>query len=162
MRGHNAGGLQPYFNPRTPRGVRPLFLASHSGRQAFQSTHPSRGATNSTINIIVAVYFNPRTPRGVRQRKTAGTTGNGISIHAPLAGCDRKELSERAMRGFQSTHPSRGATCRQFVAVFAWRYFNPRTPRGVRRLLCAGCFCQYNFNPRTPRGVRRLGGHIQT
>ena len=83
---------------------------SRSG--AFQSTHPSRGATTEV---------------GVMANK------HKISIHAPLAGCDyaaryagkihgnfnprtprgvRPDRQYHAVlpRGFQSTHPSRGAT----------------------------------------------------
>ena len=56
-----------------------------------------------------------------------------ISIHAPREGCD------------------------PMTPVTRWpsRYFNPRTPRGVRRKssLMAGLTITY-FNPRTPRGVR--------
>ena len=35
-------------------------------------------------------------------------------------------------------------------------YFNPRTPRGVRRHARPNSIFVSNFNPRTPRGVRRL------
>ena len=55
-----------------------------------------------------------------------------ISIHAPLAGCDRRRT---------------GIPCTAF-------HFNPRTPCGVRhhgRRIAAG---ENNFNPRTPCGVR--------
>ena len=102
--------------------------------QAFQSTHPLRGATVATVTI---------------------TDKDGISIHAPLAGCDMPYTADVTMSGtFQSTHPLRGATeletalakaleisihaplagCdqRQAPAVHARVYFNPRTPCGVR------------------------------
>ena len=61
------------FNPRTPRGVR------HSGphplptSDAFQSTHPARGAT--------------RVPQGNPTQPSA------VSIHAPRAGCDGNDRS---------------------------------------------------------------------
>ena len=60
-----------------------------------------------------------------------------ISIHAPREGCD------------------------PMTPVTRWpsRYFNPRTPRGVRRgdgLAEPGG--HGDFNPRTPRGVRRAAG----
>ena len=80
--------------------------------------------------------FNPRTPRGVRQ------------FHQP---------SYSATGGFQSTHPARGATstsnssrARIAISIHApregcdrmgahtqsdGRYFNPRTPRGVRLVI---------------------------
>ena len=55
------------FNPRTPCGVRPLLIAHAICGSEFQSTHPLRGATGR-YNMLA-----------LKQ---------GISIHAPLAGCD--------------------------------------------------------------------------
>ena len=100
------------FNPRTPCGVRHAMERERCGGQAFQSTHPLRGATART------------------QIERSGTH---ISIHAPLAGCDVCPAAERttaenfnprtpcgvrlpcrlklhAVKLFQSTHPLRGAT----------------------------------------------------
>ena len=84
-------------------------------RKKFQSTHPLRGAT----------IGNPRSLQ----------TTSGISIHAPLAGCD----------------------CESCAACVTHLDFNPRTPCGVR-LHGAGTKLQIycNFNPRTPCGVRLL------
>ena len=60
---------------------------------------------------IKATNFNPRTPCGVRLACTYNRFGSvEISIHAPLAGCDKGTAGR-------------------------WRYhrdFNPRTPCGVR------------------------------
>ena len=56
-----------HFNPRTPCGVRPNKFTPLSTPAIFQSTHPLRGATDAA-----AVFW----------------CGRGISIHAPLAGCD--------------------------------------------------------------------------
>ena len=104
-----------------------------------------------------------------------------ISIHAPREGCDgpRYRSHGGALR-FQSTHPARGATGRFRTGALFPRYFNPRTPRGVRRIGYGGVYipcdisihapregcdcaerCGYalwhlHFNPRTPRGVRRF------
>ena len=78
-----------HFNPRTPCGVRPDGSPGYISPFGFQSTHPLRGATPGRA--------------GPPQRA-------GISIHAPLAGCDRN-----VPRG----HRHR-------------RDFNPRTPCGVR------------------------------
>ena len=123
------------FNPRTPHGVRPLAPDSPAVSTVFQSTHPSRGATcpsNSRIAcIIISIHapltgcdprrnrypqpptnFNPRTPHGVR-RLSGLSLGvhNCISIHAPLTGCDCSCIGAASdIAGFQSTHPSRGAT----------------------------------------------------
>ena len=149
-----------YFNPRTPCGVR-LQRRQPLGRDnAFQSTHPLRGATCQcsggwyswpviSIHAPLAgcddklsgsgsggAYFNPRTPCGVRRDDYCR---NGccprISIHAPLAGCDAAERLKNAQAAeFQSTHPLRGATRRIKHNTRNTRYFNPRTPCGVRLL----------------------------
>ena len=170
------------FNPRTPRGVRPLasrldsagcVISIHAPREGcdakdyqgmvelmeFQSTHPARGAT-STIHSTAAMIanFNPRTPRGVRpDAKCFMGSALMISIHAPREGCDPSQRTARLYAG----------------------YFNPRTPRGVRRMAAQilrgfsiisihtpreGCDeliqtfgdLDEDFNPHTPRGVRRL------
>ena len=107
---------------------------SHGPALKFQSTHPARGATFSSCQLISippisihapregcdaflprsgrpADHFNPRTPRGVRLQAFSA-------------------LKEE--REFQSTHPARGATG-LLPYTRSWsRYFNPRTPRGVR------------------------------
>ena len=91
------GARQDYFNPRTPRGVRLLVavvgpgrlnISIHAPREGcdtdfravrvqkfqFQSTHPARGATDSTIRYPGdSVNFNPRTPRGVRPGRRGAT-----------------------------------------------------------------------------------------
>ncbi len=99
--------------------------------------------------------FNPRTPCGVRPSSTGS-----------LCTC----------RIFQSTHPMRGATQRHSgrqprssISIHAphagcdgtaWevavpeRYFNPRTPCGVRRIRRSCSRPRGHFNPRTPCGVR--------
>ena len=55
---------------------------------------------------------------------------------------------------FQSTHPARGATCLSRFKRICISYFNPRTPRGVRRQSRLFRPGGWDFNPRTPRGVR--------
>ena len=124
------------FNPRTPRGVRPQ--PSNELPPCYTiSIHAPREGCDIFIHFYTTylLYFNPRTPRGVRRLRIIC-----ISLH---------HLT------FQSTHPARGATRRLPVAgrpvgisIHApregcdyykskrpsWsRYFNPRTPRGVRR-----------------------------
>ena len=148
------------FNPRTPRGVRPCRDLFPKRKQLFQSTHPAWGATAFYFLITVEFW-------GFQSTHPAwGATDDGalvhlqydISIHAPRVGCDSGP--------FQSFHCS--------------LYFNPRTPRGVRRIgggVSGGIwifqsthpawgataisrrrrFHRRNFNPRTPRGVRRPG-----
>ena len=155
--GFSVNGLV-YFNPRTHRGVRQLFvvwahrllnISIHApivgcdlgGSQSrhwsliFQSTHPSWGATIPS---------------------TSRTRSSWISIHAPIVGCDKNVGT--------------------FLLIFS--YFNPRTHRGVRQYTLdttpyttkisihapiVGCDSiaifkiptTTDFNPRTHRGVRR-------
>ena len=80
---------QKNFNPRTPCGVRPKCWSACVPSNIFQSTHPLRGATERFASTFLS---------------------ENISIHAPLAGCDRDTLS--------------------FPTILS--YFNPRTPCGVR------------------------------
>ena len=55
---------------------------------------------------------------------------------------------------FQSTRPSRGATCRSHFRPSRSRDFNPRAPRGARQLTLIRLLPLLNFNPRAPRGAR--------
>ena len=133
----------------------PVLFAHHCLQLQF--THPMRGATkkiygwppapNTSIHAphagcdtiserspAVSLHFNPRTPCGVRQ-------GEVIYIYTIVL--------------LQSTRPMRGATCcvnlydRQVFGTsihaphvgcdpiisdrkYSFRYFNPRTPCGVR------------------------------
>ena len=123
--------------------------------------------------------FNPRTPCDSRLCGT-NIRVNQISIHAPLAGCDREQhrRSRSPRENFNPRTPC-GVRPQRGSRHKAQRDFNPRTPCGVRRIvvtICikiyhisihaplAGCdkspehgwMCKRNFNPRTPCGVRPL------
>ena len=125
---------------------------------AFQSTHPLRGATGLVGGSAVGIV---------------------ISIHAPLAGCDRpgKGTDRSAQTDFNprtpcgvrlgvldiafqgsniSIHaPLAGCDASCVVCSCCTSYFNPRTPCGVRPCTSrsAAALSSY-FNPRTPCGVR--------
>ena len=128
------------FDPRTPCGVRLFPVKQAVTVAAFQSTHPMRGAT---LDLCLSGLISQ------------------ISIHAPHAGCDTCAQkytytgfafqSTHPMRGatpfrrtstavfpFQSTHPMRGATSSSFCPCRYTRYFNPRTPCGVRHAFFDG------------------------
>ncbi len=105
-----------------------------------------------------------------------------ISIHAPHTGCDTyPPLHGTKNNKFQSTHPTRGATCQAVWVGVDCLNFNPRTPHGVRPLAVgirarviifqsthptrgATVIPQLYirrplyFNPRTPHGVRLRDG----
>ena len=126
----------PYFNPRTPRGVRQRHPLHSSYDRQFQSTHPARGATVTPYQSrSSSVIFQSTHP-------ARGATGyificwffDEISIHAPREGCDKAvQYWPYSSRLFQSTHPARGATSQLWKHLGASGYFNPRTPRGVRQ-----------------------------
>ena len=80
----------------------------------------------------------------------------GISIHAPREGCDQAKV-DTDLTAYISIHaPREGCDISAPYLSTSSMDFNPRTPRGVRRLLRDGGSTQHqhNFNPRTPRGVR--------
>ena len=102
-----------YFNPRTPCGVRLtgilfllifiVFQSTHPLRGAtqllcgllclllFQSTHPLRGATIviALITISLGIFQSTHPLRGATAQTGVKCILIFISIHAPLAGCDK-------------------------------------------------------------------------
>ena len=162
LAGCDAAGRRPRklcrnFNPRTPCGVRLYGGGAERSACKFQSTHPLRGATWTKYRKHIRPKFQSTHPlRGATGIGNQRPDRVGISIHAPLAGCDRREHPASPVHG----------------------YFNPRTPCGVRpscRVETCGGFvvisihaplagCDLlnsalmssfsNFNPRTPCGVR--------
>ena len=123
----------------------------------FQSTHPSRGATQPLFvcgqHQLISIHaplagcdtmirissrpmsdFNPRTPRGVRHNSQIETfSGTAFQSTHPSRGATKLLICDRNLVVFQSTHPSRGATL-TIAVILTLRHFNPRTPRGVRHL----------------------------
>ena len=172
-------GSWSHFNPRTPCGVRPEKRGAKNSPLTFQSTHPSRGATDCVRNLIDAQIISIHAPLvGCDAGQRDAGLAHAISIHAPLAGCDWITMAESVPAViFQSTHPLRGATLSSPSPALPATHFNPRTPCGVRPALMLGmgvyfcisihaplagcdsgsrtsCGSWSHFNPRTPRGVR--------
>ena len=87
-------------------------------------------------------------------------TGRTISIHAPLAGCDAATGDfPRRRCAFQSTHPLRGATSSLGLLRCRKQYFNPRTPCGVRPRAARGASSDKIFQSTHPlRGATRGDG----
>ena len=147
------------FNPRTPRGVRPICKRQWNLATVFQSTHPAWGATDDVADFLRTLrQFQSTHPAwGATTSRRDGGGAWEISIHAPRVGCDRRER----------------------LNPFSWNNFNPRTPRGVRpafsvlfnctvaisihaprvgcdQIAIIPCAGSRHFNPRTPRGVRPM------
>ena len=128
-------GRRKYFNPRTPCGVRLAHLGEQSVLNKISIHAPHAGCDGRRLTVsFFEWYFNPRTPCGVRRaQQRAKNQSDHISIHAPHAGCDYFILTiAPSAFTFQSTHPMRGATRFLLARACSSRYFNPRTPCGVR------------------------------
>ena len=95
------------------RGATAAMCLSAARPSIFQSTHPVRGATRATTTR------RPTQPKFQSTHPVRGATRYGVdvadegesSIHAPREGCDSCMTWRSGLRS----------------------YFNPRTPRGVRR-----------------------------
>ena len=141
----------------------PVWGATHKRRNQprvllFQSTRPAWGATrcrdrrrhvreisihaprvgrdiNTRIYFFASMDFNPRAPRGARR---------GLRLAIPI------------LAKFQSTRPAWGATVSTRFKVRSERIsiHAPRVGRDSDELDVI-CYSEY-FNPRAPRGARRM------
>ena len=128
---------------------------------SFQSTYPVRGATRQRYRHDHPAHISIHVPRAGcdRPRSSCPDPARAISIHVPRAGCDRN-AGELLLQGgisihvpragcdliptaiafhlitFQSTYPVRGATTVSPGRPSSTANFNPRTPCGVRPLVC--------------------------
>ena len=103
-----------YFNPRTPRGVRPSCAACSVSYVAISTHAPLAGCD---IMLILCAsftrYFNPRTPRGVRPVfPFLSICKIHFNPRTPRGVRPVRRLAFPRFRPFQPTHPSRGATFR--------------------------------------------------
>ena len=103
-----------HFNPRTPRGVRPVVCPRRELVSLFQSTHPSRGATLVTLVTCTpfGVFQSTHPSRGATSSDSNLWISSSVfqSTH-PLRGATSTVFSAWASPWvFQSTHPLRGAT----------------------------------------------------
>ena len=84
--------------------------------------------------------------------------GRPISIHAPLAGCDPGgQVLQICARRISIHAPLAGCDGHRRWFPMPPSYFNPRTPCGVRLASPLYVPVTPNFNPRTPCGVRQDG-----
>ena len=193
------------FNPRSPRGERHSAVFAFQLIYVFQPALPARGATSAPISCspCMIANFNPRSPRVERLKarffahcfsifqpalpaRGATRTGSGagaggsISTRAPREGSDQRRWAASSAPGvFQPALPARGATSLPSSSLRIKLYFNPRSPRGERRLVSVAhrrdhkistrapregsdtsrerrnSYTQ-DFNPRSPQGERRL------
>ena len=181
-----AAACEYYFNPRTPCGVRhthrlslwpPPCISIHAPRAEcdspsvsrrnsharFQSTHPVRGATSSSLTRSTApADFNPRTPCGVRRTpcRTRRSSRPFQSTH-PVRGATSTLAEASAERQFQSTHPVRGATI-DLTASFGAGKISIHAPRaGCDNLLEVATAAGKKFQSTHPvRGATMSSPHV--
>ena len=80
----------PNFNPRPPRGGRPLPPPCTADGLRFQSTPPARGATHLAVKQRTGHEISIHAPReGGDCSHTYQQEATQISIHAPREGGDR-------------------------------------------------------------------------
>ena len=102
------------FNPRSPRGERLIHLLPSCVRILFQSTLPARGATICCLVASLSV---------------------SISIHAPREGSDLDSIAVNVFSFYISIHaPREGSDSQMIICIPRQSNFNPRSPRGERRL----------------------------
>ena len=131
----------------------------------FQSTHLSRGATNShpvytKLTLIISIHA-PLTRCDVYNQRDAAD-GVRISIHAPLTRCDSKcSRTASRTRHFnpRTSHEVRPHT-RQSRSKY--RHFNPRTSHEVRLRAPTLWPSVRHFNPRTSHEVRLIDVYLVT
>ena len=82
-----------HFNPRSPHGERRGLLLVRWDIPSFQSTLPARGATKVRNGLPAAKPFQSTLPaRGATRQRKPGFPAEGISIHAPRTGSDKKAV----------------------------------------------------------------------
>ena len=80
-----------------------------------------------------------------------------ISIHAPIVGCDEMyNIGKEQKQIFQSTHPSWGATVKLSDLKPLEKFQSTHPSWGATKQMRDWMRIAEDFNPRTHRGVRRL------
>ncbi len=154
-----SGQNRTYFNPRSPRGERPVSVVMMACPAAISTLAPREGSDDDDLHLPgileistlapregsdtapdqrdqSASNFNPRSPRGERHRLFHRFVGRG---------------------GFQPSLPARGATASISSMRLLSRHFNPRSPRGERLWVSGLSTTEYGFQPSLPaRGATRI------
>ena len=144
------------FNPRSPRGERPIcsFLAYHP--ILFQSTLPARGATRAPMLEEYARLFQSTLPaRGATIGWVIDKLTREFQSTLPARGATLIDLAYRSGEVFQSTLPARGATDFDELTQFLWEISIHAPREGSDALTPVPDTSHRNFNPRSPRGERR-------
>ena len=77
-----------------------------------------------------------------------------ISIHAPREGSDGPDEILAVVYAISIHAPREGSDASDVSKNGPFLHFNPRSPRGERRMCFLMALPSSNFNPRSPRGER--------
>ena len=172
------------FNPRSPRGERPgcngnqpggacistlapregSDEALNQGRRAvneFQPSLPARGATEDGKVIYNLMQFQPSLPaRGATIVSSVGAFVIPISTLAPREGSDFIFVLGDCPYDISTLAPREGSDYKAGPLVSQHRHFNPRSPRGERRIKAVFDVKRQKFQPSLPaRGATRHLSH---
>ena len=122
----------------------------------FQSTLPLRGATGRNAGNHQFPCISIHAPlAGSDLRQLFADVLHDISIHAPLAGSDRRiRPADPFPSLFQSTLPLRGATLNLPLAERICRFQSTLPLRGATSMSSTLIGMTHYFNPRSPCGER--------
>ena len=146
------------FNPRSPRGERHNLMDKGEQVLTFQPSLPARGATSwNPSECRCRTHFNPRSPRGERRLPSIPAHfAVQISTLAPREGSDGLCQIFPFLAVISTLAPREGSDSRPAGPPPGPGHFNPRSPRGERRVRRQyDLWTGQDFNPRSPRGERR-------
>ena len=125
-------------------------------RNTFQSTQPEWAATHSKAIQRQGLSISIHAARvGCDAIRCMHEMQLHISIHAARVGCDAK-AGLNLFRVIISIHAARvGCDRKDFNLEAAGKYFNPRSPSGLRPAGQRPCRRRADFNPRSPSGLRQ-------
>ena len=142
-----------YFNPRPPRGER-LWCLQHRCRSAGISIHAPREGSDRTHSISAernGSFQSTPPARGATAFHALPAAACVFQSTPPARGATyTRRLYAKGLE-FQSTPPARGATSRGTNGSAACRHFNPRPPRGERRIWSLLFYCDEHISIHAPR-----------
>ena len=123
-----------YFNPRSPRGERPVHFKS--GKYGLDiSIHAPRGGSDVTTcapQFIESLFQSTLPAGGATPVCALCRWHNAISIHAPRGGSDKGGLAIDREPIISIHAPRGGSDGSQGFVRDSSGNFNPRSPRGER------------------------------
>ena len=131
--------------------------ARRSANFEFQSTRPARGATPARPHRIIGFLFQSTRPaRGATFGSDVMLPDDFISIHAPREGRDGTPGKQQYQSGHFNPRAPRGARrVNKGQGHTTQEFQSTRPARGATILAYTKHIKQEDFNPRAPRGARR-------